>query len=714
MRKGSTYGDRDSAYHSPARSVDRDSAHNSQFDNSLTAPLDAFSPHAPAHQTIDMSQNMPRPDLPPRPGRSASAHNTSRPTSPDPHSQVMHDKVELEIKAQLNQAKQELLYAQSEIQSRYKQEADDSAHTQAKITNVGEKISTLERTHQQQLIDLTAQLGVVKDEIRKTKIETDSQNHWSHQEFASKDDVQRLRAALCKFEEDFKYGIKTTQQELEMRLNSNLAENEMDRVTKTDMRMLEDRLLERIDHKMGSKEHKRDQDVQARIEELQACTVADLATLKKQLDARYNSLNEEAISSREYVDDTVRKAMAKIETVDSKITAQSKSIEQTIDNLEQQVIQQVKMPAVKTEISRTLENRINEIMTELATKTELRSRYTDMDELVQDIQGQITTLKRTQSKQPAVEVDTEKSDMVGKQIITDLEDQIERMEKKNGKKMERLTDDLEINKANLDRLTKQFKTMRDSPVNSEVLDRLNHQVQDLQLSLKKIECQSPREVAQQRSPGKPPVQQFHTKAEVESNRDSFNTKGRPSQVMRGESLESSPGQMIGGVPPPNDMVESFTSDATGQRPSELSAIPQQLAKMQDITNEDEENQVQEIFDKEPSEKNQIEVIGQDFLDKSSEGFTSSDGDDDSEAFFNPPPVKHEPEPSSQRSLLEESQMELAQTSGREATLDDVLNDIAGEIINKEIDLATAEERRIRATRPRARGQLQVDSDTSDW
>jgi len=128
--------------------------------------------------------------------------------------------------------------------------------------------------------------------------------------------------------------MKTSSQELEIKLNSSLAEREMDRVTKTDMRMLEDRMLERIDHKMGNKDHKRDQDIQARIEELQACTVSDLGTLKKQLDARYNSLNEEAISSREYVDDTVRKAMAKIETVDTKISAQNKSIEQSLDNLE--------------------------------------------------------------------------------------------------------------------------------------------------------------------------------------------------------------------------------------------------------------------------------------------------------------------------------------------------------------------------------------------
>jgi len=94
--------------------------------------------------------------------------------------------------------------------------------------------------------------------------------------------------------------------------------------------------------------------------------------------------------------------------------------------------------------------------------------------------------------------------MIEKQAITDLEDQIERMEKKNGKRMERLADELEINKANLDRLSKQVKTMRDSPANGEILDRLNHQVQDLQLGLRKLECQSPREMATQ-SPGKPPV-----------------------------------------------------------------------------------------------------------------------------------------------------------------------------------------------------------------
>jgi len=68
--------------------------------------------------------------------------------------------------------------------------------------------------------------------------------------------------------------------------------------------------------------------------------------------------------------------------------------------------------------------------------------------------------------------------------------------------------------------------------------------------------------------------------------------------------------------------------------------------------------------KEKEEDNQIEVIGQDFLDKSSEGFTSSEGEeDDSEAYFNPPPVKHNNEPTSHRSLLEESQADLAATSG---------------------------------------------------
>ena len=59
--------------------------------------------------------------------------------------------------------------------------------------------------------------------------------------------------------------------------------------------------------------------------------------------------------------------------------------------------------------------------------------------------------------------------------------------------------------------------------------------------------------------------------------------------MYGESLESSPGEVIGGHPPGLDMVESFTSDNTGMRPSELSAIHQQRVQVQDVSNEEERN-----------------------------------------------------------------------------------------------------------------------------
>ena len=87
------------------------------------------------------------------------------------------------------------------------------------------------------------------------------------------------------------------------------------------------------------------------------------------------------------MNDTVRKALAKIETVDSKITSSNKAMQQSIDLLEMQVSESVKMPQVKTEVSRAIESRISDITSELATKQEIRSRFGDLEDTVTDLQS---------------------------------------------------------------------------------------------------------------------------------------------------------------------------------------------------------------------------------------------------------------------------------------------------------------------------------------
>ncbi len=77
--------------------------------------------------------------------------------------------MELEIKSQMQSAKQELLYLQNEIMGKVQREFRDSAETQSKLKLLSDKFDSFEQVLSQQQIDISAQVGMQKDEIRKVK-----------------------------------------------------------------------------------------------------------------------------------------------------------------------------------------------------------------------------------------------------------------------------------------------------------------------------------------------------------------------------------------------------------------------------------------------------------------------------------------------------------------------------------------------------------------
>lgn len=96
---------------------------------------------------------------------------------------------------------------------------------------------------------------------------------------ASKEELTRVRAQILKVEDDLNLKMKTSQAEFEAFINGQFEASESQRVTRTDLQVLEDRISERLEVRQGQKAEVSDEMV-IRLDELQAATLNDLKELR--------------------------------------------------------------------------------------------------------------------------------------------------------------------------------------------------------------------------------------------------------------------------------------------------------------------------------------------------------------------------------------------------------------------------------------------------
>lgn len=139
---------------------------------------------------------------------------------------------------------------------------------------------------------MSANLDMTRDDVRKLKHEQLSQIQWNSQQFGSKEEIERLKQILNRIEDETISKQQSFRIEMQHYLQSKAIEFEESKISQSDLRVLEDRILNRLEGKIQSQQQMIIES-DGRIEQLQTAVETDLKDLKSSLTKKNIEISEQ-------------------------------------------------------------------------------------------------------------------------------------------------------------------------------------------------------------------------------------------------------------------------------------------------------------------------------------------------------------------------------------------------------------------------------------